>query len=1094
MVDLTIEILSGVVLDFDLPNTFCSEDNLFTFPTDDLNGVSGNWTYPTLDLISVSGEQTNTFSTDNIGCVSTFEYIFEVQTELSISFDQPDSICRIDNPIMLSNTSIEGYEGTWDNNIIDPSLIPSDMFTSTWSPNSGQSPCLFENTLTVQIVESQIPEFDLPGELCSTDTVYFFPIIDNQSINGTWSISSIDPSSMTGMVQSIFTPEDCAEVYVWEVEIIAPIIPEFNIQTVLCSLDEEYTFPTISENGIEGAWSMPMIDPSTSTGETTVEFAASSSAFCVNNLEIVIEVIEAQDPIFDVGQLLCWDDDNLQLPINSLNAIEGTWEPAIIETNANQGSTINSTFTPSDGSCTNNAMYSFEVLAPYDVETTVTDPSDCVLENGSIDIEATQGTNLEYSIDGGLTWQSSTSFTDLSSGGYEILIRSSDFEACVYSIDAFLNSTDGPVINEITSADITNCIVDNGQIIVDADGTNLEYSIDGGLTWQASNAFNDLPPNSYIISIREGMSDCIIEAVADIIDFPNTEIVTVNAQNNSDCNVEDGQIEIIAEGEDLEYSIDNGITWTTANVFDNLPDGVYPILVQSMEGIECSAMDQIELFAPDMPAIVDVLSISPSQCSPSTGRIEFEAIGNNLEYSIDGGLTWQTSNIFSGLMSDDYHLVIRDSERINCIEEQYLTISNDLESLNESTISIASPSECDTQDGSIQITNSTPGLEYSIDGGITWQVENTFNNLSSGAYPLIVRVIETPDCLEEQAIEIPNSECPCNELSLGFDVINISCYEEGLARVELISIQGAEMLMLNIQWQNGAQGETNDGVGEGWQVVTIAYDENCIWKDSIYIDRLLPIQFEWIAQDLNCPEGNDGSLQVINTEGGSGNYFYSIDGVDYQSESTFSDLPEGNYQIYVRDDTDCLSIQDLEIQSQPNLEILLPEIETIKTGESVTLNPGINQTQIDSFKWTSLDGFLDSSNLNLLISPIITTTYALEIFYGNCKKYQEIIIDVLEEEDIHIGNIFSPNGDNLNDIIFIKGKPNSTIELNQFSIFDRWGNMMHDVKFPKFNSESTGWDGYYNGQLVNPGVYVYVINYTQEGEPEVKFGAVTLVN
>lgn len=46
---------------------------------------------------------------------------------------------------------------------------------------------------------------------------------------------------------------------------------------------------------------------------------------------------------------------------------------------------------------------------------------------------------------------------------------------------------------------------------------------------------------------------------------------------------------------------------------------------------------------------------------------------------------------------------------------------------------------------------------------------------------------------------------------------------------------------------------------------------------------------------------------------------------------------------------------------------------------------------------------------------------------------------------------------------------------------------------PRFNNASDGWDGYYQNKLAASGVYIYMINYIQNGEPKVKVGTVTLL-
>lgn len=74
---------------------------------------------------------------------------------------------------------------------------------------------------------------------------------------------------------------------------------------------------------------------------------------------------------------------------------------------------------------------------------------------------------------------------------------------------------------------------------------------------------------------------------------------------------------------------------------------------------------------------------------------------------------------------------------------------------------------------------------------------------------------------------------------------------------------------------------------------------------------------------------------------------------------------------------------------------------------------------------------------------------------------------------IFIPNIFSPNDDGINDQIFIQ--TNDRISLvNVFRIFDRWGNVVfEDFNFLP-NDAQHGWDGLFNGKLMNPAVFTYL--------------------
>ncbi|HHH52033.1 MAG TPA: gliding motility-associated C-terminal domain-containing protein, partial [Bacteroidetes bacterium] len=107
-----------------------------------------------------------------------------------------------------------------------------------------------------------------------------------------------------------------------------------------------------------------------------------------------------------------------------------------------------------------------------------------------------------------------------------------------------------------------------------------------------------------------------------------------------------------------------------------------------------------------------------------------------------------------------------------------------------------------------------------------------------------------------------------------------------------------------------------------------------------------------------------------------------------------------------------------------------------------------------------------------------------EVSQNSCSD--EIITDTTS---IYVPNIFSPDGDGINDIwyiTFINFKPT----IVEAVIFDRWGEKVakwHDV--PNVN-----WDGTFNGKKVNPGVFVYYIIYKKiDGKEVLLMGDITVV-
>jgi gliding motility-associated-like protein len=65
-----------------------------------------------------------------------------------------------------------------------------------------------------------------------------------------------------------------------------------------------------------------------------------------------------------------------------------------------------------------------------------------------------------------------------------------------------------------------------------------------------------------------------------------------------------------------------------------------------------------------------------------------------------------------------------------------------------------------------------------------------------------------------------------------------------------------------------------------------------------------------------------------------------------------------------------------------------------------------------------------------------------------------------------IPNVFTPNGDDINDRLI--AKTSGLVEKIDFKLFNRNGLMIFSTNEPRIN-----WDGTYKGRIVSPGVYFY---------------------
>jgi len=125
---------------------------------------------------------------------------------------------------------------------------------------------------------------------------------------------------------------------------------------------------------------------------------------------------------------------------------------------------------------------------------------------------------FQYSIDGGQTFQSSPAFNDLAAGDYTIFIQ--DNLDCTYEETVTVLACTLEYSVEIENA--SGAGSNDGSIVINvANGTPpYEYSVSAGLTFQASNIFQNLDPGDYPVVVRDALG-CILNQSA-LVDF-NTD-------------------------------------------------------------------------------------------------------------------------------------------------------------------------------------------------------------------------------------------------------------------------------------------------------------------------------------------------------------------------------------------------------------------------------------------------------------------------------------------------------------------------------------------------------------------------------------------
>jgi hypothetical protein len=321
-------------------------------------------------------------------------------------------------------------------------------------------------------------------------------------------------------------------------------------------------------------------------------------------------------------------------------------------------------------------------LAPSVNAPTVTQPT-CAVTSGTIVVNATGSSALEYSKDGGSNWQTSNTFSELAPGSYTISARLQNNTTCVTSYSSnpvTINAI--PTPPEIDAPTVTQptCALPTGTIVVNATGgSTMEYSKDGGVNWQLSNSFSGLASGNYNISARlQNNITCTNDYSTNpvvINGVPSAPVVNTLTVTQPTCALLLGTIVVNATGSaTMEYSKD-GTNWQSSNEFSGLAPGNYDISVRFENNPTCVnsySLNPVAINAAPAPPVVNAPTVTQPTCDLSTGTIVVNASGiGALEYSKDGGTNWQASNSFGGLAPGNYNISARLQGNTSC-ESSYI--------------------------------------------------------------------------------------------------------------------------------------------------------------------------------------------------------------------------------------------------------------------------------------------------------------------------------------------------------------------------------------------------------------------------------------
>lgn len=155
---------------------------------------------------------------------------------------------------------------------------------------------------------------------------------------------------------------------------------------------------------------------------------------------------------------------------------------------------------------------------------------------------------------------------------------------------------------------------------------------------------------------------------------------------------------------------------------------------------------------------------------------------------------------------------------------------------------------------------------------------------------------------------------------------------------------------------------------------------------------------------------NNGSIVVSGASGGTGNFVYSLNGVNFQTPSTFNNLAPGSYTVYVNSSGNgCQETYNVTVGNIPQELISVGLDQTICVGQTVSVSASGN----GSIEW--FDGSTSvGNNPTLSVSPTSTTTYDAVLTDANgCEDTDQVEVTVNPLPSVSAGsNVAICTGEN----------------------------------------------------------------------------------
>lgn len=582
---------------------------------------------------------------------------------------------------------------------------------------------------------------------------------------------------------------------------------------------------------------------------------------------------------------------------------------------------------------------------------------------------------LTYSISSGIAPAPADTFTVTSPGTYVITVK--DANNCTDTVTVTVNSV--LTASAVLVKDLTCAVPVDATITINAGGGLAPYSYlvstDGGVTFGTSpglvgNTFTTNAAGDYYFQVTDA-SGCTKITNKVVVTSPQTVTGTA-AKVDPTCNgYTDGSITLTATAglSPFTYSIDNGVTFVTTNVFGGLASGTYTYVVKDAKG--CTSVPATITLVNPAPIVVNIVrnailcnlntpgSFDINVTSGGTAPYVYTLYDNaftQIDTYTETGTPVTAVHKFPNLTFGDYYITVVDangceyrSGKLRIETPPYLKMS-----------AVADSNNCATGvNVTVTTTGGTPDYKYSIFGqpltesAAQTSPTYTFVGLKHGT-TYFLQVKDVNNCISilefttpppPSSIKITGTtvtDVTCNGTSTGILTFTVSDFDPTITTVNYEVLNALTLLPVSPAISGSLTGPLGGPVSgtistlkAGNYVLRVTEAGGTLCSTTFTFTVSQPVQplKTTITKIVNAT-CNVGAQVTLTTTGGTGPYEYAA-GAPGFTPTTFGTsnvlvldyTTRTNWDIVVRDAKGCQDRVNTTINLDPSPVIALSVVD-----------------------------------------------------------------------------------------------------------------------------------------------------------------------